>query len=176
MKIIKKNICLIAILSGVVGLSACSQDDALTPDSGTDNGNTIRFTTAIAGFTGSDAAADPATRATINDDGKGSFNNGDKTEIFIAHEDRPESAMIYPAIFRNGTWEADNLTWEGFGNSAELNFFAFSRHAPTWKQSKNSPCPPTRAPRSNTPPPTCFMPPPSTVWKATVPFPSTSAT
>ena len=57
MKIIKKNICLIAILSGVVGLSACSQDDALTPDSGTDNGNTIRFTTAIAGFTGSDAAA-----------------------------------------------------------------------------------------------------------------------
>ena len=41
MKIIKKNICLIAILSGVVGLSACSQDDALTPDSGTDNGNTI---------------------------------------------------------------------------------------------------------------------------------------
>lgn len=59
MKIIKKNICLIAILSGVVGLSACSQDDALTPDSGTDNGNTIRFTTAIAGFTGSDAAADP---------------------------------------------------------------------------------------------------------------------
>lgn len=73
MKIIKKNICLIAILSGVVGLSACSQDDALTPDSGTDNGNTIRFTTAIAGFTGSDAAADPATRATINDDGKGKF-------------------------------------------------------------------------------------------------------
>ena len=33
--------------------------------------------------------------------------------------------MIYPAIFRNGTWEADNLTWEGFGNSAELNFYAF---------------------------------------------------
>lgn len=49
MKIIKKNICLIAILSGVVGLSACSQDDAPTPDGGTDNGNTIRFTTAIAG-------------------------------------------------------------------------------------------------------------------------------
>lgn len=125
MKIIKKNICLIAILSGVVGLSACSQDDAPTPDGGTDNGNTIRFTTAIAGFTGSDATADPGTRATINDNGTGSFNNGDKTEIFIAHEDRPESAMIYPAIFRNGTWEADNLTWEGFGNSAELNFFAF---------------------------------------------------
>ena len=176
MKIIKKNICLIAILSGVVGLSACSQDDAPTPDGGTDNGNTIRFTTAIAGFTGSDATDSPGTRATINDNGTGSFNNGDKTEIFIAHEDRPESAMIYPAIFRNGTWEADNLTWEGFGNSAELNFFAFSRHAPTWKQSKNSPCPPTKAPRSNTPPPTCFMPPPSTVWKATVPFPSTSAT
>lgn len=93
MKIIKKNICLIAILSGVVGLSACSQDDALTPDSGTDNGNTIRFTTAIAGFTGSDAAADPATRATINDDGKGSFNNGDKTEIFIAHEDRAPNPL-----------------------------------------------------------------------------------
>ncbi len=86
MKIINKNICLIAILSGVVGLSACSQDDAPTPDGGTDNGNTIRFTTAIAGFTGSDATADPGTRATINDNGTGSFNNGDKTEIFIAHD------------------------------------------------------------------------------------------
>lgn len=59
MKIIKKNICLIAILSGVVGLSACSQNDAPTPDGGTDNGNTVRFTTAIAGFTGSDATDSP---------------------------------------------------------------------------------------------------------------------
>lgn len=65
----------------MVGLSACSQDDALTPDSGTDNGNTIRFTTAIARFTNSDAADAPGTRATINDDGKGSFANGDETEI-----------------------------------------------------------------------------------------------
>ena len=82
MKIIKKNICLIAILSGVVGLSACSQDDALAPDGGTDNGNTIRFTTSIAGFTGSDAADKLGTRATINpEDGKGSFANGDETTI-----------------------------------------------------------------------------------------------
>ena len=88
MKIIKKNICLIAILSGVVGLSACSQDDAPTPDGGTDNGNTIRFTTAIAGFTGSDATDSPGTRATINDDGKGSFNNGDNCLLYTSPRPR----------------------------------------------------------------------------------------
>ena len=127
MKIIKKNICLIAILSGVVGLSACSQDDALAPDGGTDNGNTIRFTTAIARFTGSDAAADtPGTRATINDeDGTGSFTADDKTTIFIATEGAPETVSIHSAIFRNDTWEADNLMWDGFTDGAELNFHAF---------------------------------------------------
>lgn len=127
MKIIKKNICLIAILSGVVGLSACSQDDALTPaDGAEDNGNAIRFTTAIAGFTGSDAADNPGTRATINDeDGTGSFADNDKTTIFIATEGAPEAVSIHSAIFRNGTWEADNLMWDGFTDGAELNFHAF---------------------------------------------------
>lgn len=126
MKIIKKNICLIAILSGVIGLSACSQDDALAPDGGTDNGNTIRFTTVIAHFTGSDAADNPSTRATINDeDGTGSFTTDDKTEIFIAYEVSPDVVSTYPAIFRNGTWEADGLTWDKFSDGAELNFHAF---------------------------------------------------
>lgn len=127
MKIIKKNICLIAILSGVVGLSACSQDDALTSaDGAEDNGNTIRFTTAIAGFTGSDVADNPGTRATIDpEDGTGSFTADDKTTIFVATEGAPEAVSIHSAIFRNGTWEADNLMWDGFTDGAELNFHAF---------------------------------------------------
>lgn len=126
MKIIKKNICLIAILSGVVGLSACSQDDALAPDGGTDNGNAIRFTTAIARFTGSDAADNPDTRATIDpEDGTGSFTADDKTTIFIVPEGAPEVVSIHSAVFRNDTWEADNLMWDGFTDGAELNFHAF---------------------------------------------------
>ena len=70
--------------------------------------------------------------------------------------------MIYPAIFRNGTWEADNLTWEGFGNSAELNFFAFFP-ARTYMETIQELTLPTRPEHrgANTPPPTCFMPPPS---------------
>ena len=126
MKIIKKNICLIAILSGVVGLSACSQDDALTPDSGTDNGNTIRFTTAIAGFTGSDAAA-PGTRATINDDGKGSFANGDETEIIgIAYTNTGALPVTkgHPATYKDGTWTA-GMTWDEFGEAELVRFSAF---------------------------------------------------
>lgn len=59
-------------------VAGCSQDDAPAPD----GGNAIRFTTSIAHFTGSDAADIPGTRATINDeDGTGSFANGDKTMI-----------------------------------------------------------------------------------------------
>ena len=126
MKIIKKNICLIAILSGVVGLSACSQDDALTPDGGTDYGNVIRFTTAIAGFTGSDAAA-PGTRATINDDGKGSFANGDETEIIgIAYTNTGALPVTkgHPATYKDGTWTTD-MTWDEFGEVELVLFSAF---------------------------------------------------
>ena len=126
MKIIKKNIYLIAILSGVVGLSACSQDDALTPDSGTDNGNTIRFTTAIASFTGSDAAADPATRATIDPDtGKGSFENGDETEIIgFAPTGTSSVTKEHPATYKDGTWTTD-MTWDEFGEVELVLFSAF---------------------------------------------------
>lgn len=127
MKIIKKNICLIAILSGVVGLSACSQDDALTPDGGTDNGNTIRFTTAIARFTGSDAAAGPGTRATINDDGTGSFDNGDETEIIgIAYTNTGALPVTkgHPATYKDGTWTT-GMTWDEFGEAEQVRFSAF---------------------------------------------------
>lgn len=121
MKIIKKNICLIAILSGVVGLSACSQDGNPAPD-----GNTIRFTTALADFTGSDAADNPGTRATINpEDGTGSFTAADETTIFVAVEGSPDAVSIHPAIFRNGTWEAAGLTWDKFSDGVKLNFYAF---------------------------------------------------
>lgn len=124
MKIIKKNICLIAILSGVVGLSACSQDDALTPDGGTDNGNTIRFTTSIARFTGSDA--DPGTRATINpEDGKGSFANGDETTIIgFAYIGTSIVTKEHPAIYKDGTWITD-MTWDEFGEVEFVRFSAF---------------------------------------------------
>lgn len=126
MKIIKKNIFLIAILSGVAGLSACSQDDALALDGGTDNGNAIRFTTVVANFTNGDGPDEPGTRATINDeDGTGNFAAGDETTIFVAYEDSPDVVSTYSAIFRNGTWEADGLTWDQFSAGAELNFHAF---------------------------------------------------
>ncbi|MDC2167451.1 fimbrillin family protein [Bacteroides thetaiotaomicron] len=126
MKIIKKNICLIAILSGVVGLSACSQDDALTPDGGTDNGNTIRFTTAIARFTGSDAADTPGTRATINDeDGTGSFTADDETMIIgSAYTAISIVTKEHPATYKDGTWTTD-MTWDEFGEVEWVRFSAF---------------------------------------------------
>ncbi|WP_106827947.1 fimbrillin family protein [Parabacteroides pacaensis] len=130
MKNKKSNIPAFVAASGLVCLllvAGCSQDDALAPDGGTDDGNTIRFTTAIADFTGSDATDNPGTRATIDPDtGTGSFANGDETTIFVAYEGSNGSVSAYSAIFRNGTWETDNLTWDAFGDgTAELNFYAF---------------------------------------------------
>lgn len=125
MKIIKKNICLIAILSGVVGLSACSRDDALTSaDDAEDNGNTIRFTTAIARFTGNDA--DPATRATINDeDGTGSFADGDETMIMgFVFEAMPTVKKESPATHNGETWTT-TMTWDEFHEGAHVAFSAF---------------------------------------------------
>lgn len=126
MKIIKKNICLIAILSGVVGLSACSQDDALAPDGGTDNGNTIRFTTSIARFTGSDATDDPGTRATIDpEDGTGSFADNDKTMIIgLAYIGTSPVTKEHPATYKDGTWITD-MTWDEFGDVEWVRFSAF---------------------------------------------------
>ncbi|WP_099290593.1 fimbrillin family protein [Butyricimonas sp. Marseille-P3923] len=126
MKIIKKNICLIAILSGVVGLSACSRDDVPAPDGGMDDGNAIRFTTAIADFMGSDAADDPDTRAIINDeDGTGSFDAGDETTIrgFIFNS-TPFVEKEYPATYKDGTWTT-GMTWDEFDEGAEVSFSAF---------------------------------------------------
>lgn len=130
MKNKKSNIPVFVTAAGLVCLllvAGCSQDDALTSaDGAEDNSNTIRFTTSIARFTGTDAAADPGTRATINpEDGTGSFAANDETTIFIAAEGTPEAVSIHSAIFRNGTWEADNLTWDVLGDGHELNFFAF---------------------------------------------------
>lgn len=126
MKIIKKNICLIAILSGVVGLLACSQDDALTPDGGTDNDNIIRFTTAIARFTGNDTAADPGTRAIIDpEDGTGSFANGDETMIIgFTYIGTSPVTKEHPATYKDGTWITD-MTWDEFGEVEFVRFSAF---------------------------------------------------
>lgn len=126
MKIIKKNICLIAILSGVVGLSACSRDDVPAPDGGMDDGNAIRFTTAIAGFTGSDAADTPGTRATIDSDtGTGSFADNDETTIIgFAYTATSIVTKEHPATYRDGTWTT-GMTWDEFDEGAEVSFSAF---------------------------------------------------
>ena len=108
-------------------LAGCSQDDTLTPDGGTDNGNIIRFTTAIADFTGSDAAADnPGTRATINpEDGTGSFEDGDETMIrgFVSTS-MPIVEKEHSATYNGGTWTT-GMTWDEFGEDAEVSFSAF---------------------------------------------------
>lgn len=108
-------------------LAGCSQDDALTSaDGAEDNGNAIRFTTAIAGFTGSDAAADPDTRATINDeDGTGSFANGDETMIIgFAYIGTSPVTKEHPATYKDGAWTTD-MTWDEFGEVEWVRFSAF---------------------------------------------------
>lgn len=118
MKIMHRNIYLIAILLGVVGLSACSQDDTLTPDGGTDNGNAIRFTTAIADFTGD---TDSGTRATIDEtDGIGHFDSGDQIGIYAYTDNSLQVNNIFRTATLNGTaWEYNTpLRWSDVpGNS-----------------------------------------------------------
>jgi len=131
MKNKKSNIPAFVTAAGLACLllvAGCSQDDALTSaDDAPGSGNTIRFTTAIARFTGSDAAADPGTRATINDDGTGSFANGDKTEIIgIAYTNIGALPVTkgHPATYKDGTWTTD-MTWDEFGEAEQVRFSAF---------------------------------------------------
>lgn len=129
MKNKKSNIPAFVTAAGLAYLllvAGCSQDDALAPDGGTDNGNAIRFTTAIAGFTGSDAADNPGTRATINDeDGKGNFANGDETTIIgFAYIGTSIVTKEHPATYKDGTWITD-MTWDEFGEVEFVRFSAF---------------------------------------------------
>ena len=130
MKNKKSNIPTFVSAAGLACLllvAGCSQDDALiSADDAEDNSNAIRFTTAIAGFTGSDAADTPGTRTTINDeDGTGSFANGDETMIrgFIFNS-TPFVEKEHPAAYNGGTWTT-SMTWDEFGEGAEVSFSAF---------------------------------------------------
>lgn len=130
MKNKKSNIPVFVSAAGLACLllvAGCSQDDALTSaDGAEDNGNAIRFTTAIAPFTGSDAADDPGTRATINEeDGKGSFANGDETMIIgYAYIGTSIVTKEHPATYKDGTWTTD-MTWDEFGEVEFVRFSAF---------------------------------------------------
>lgn len=131
MKNKKSNIPAFVTAAGLACLllvTGCSQDDALAPDGGTDKGNAIRFTTAIAGFTGSDATADNSgTRATINpEDGTGSFANNDKTMIIGLANYTVTSFVTkeHPATYKDGTWTTD-MTWDEFGEVEFVRFSAF---------------------------------------------------
>lgn len=123
----RQSACIAVLLAiaATAALTSCSDDD--TPGStAPDNGNAIRFTTAIAPFTGNDAADNPGTRATINDeDGKGNFANGDKTTIIgFAYIGTSIVTKEHPATYKDGTWTTD-MTWDEFGEVEFVRFSAF---------------------------------------------------
>ena len=75
---------------------------------------------------GSDAVENPGARATINDeDGTGSFSNGDETTIMgFVYEAMPPVKKESPATYKDGTWTT-TMTWDEFGEGAHVAFSAF---------------------------------------------------
>lgn len=124
----RQSACIAVLLAiaATAALTSCSDDD--TPGStAPDPGNAIRFTTAIAPFTGSDATtAGPGTRATIDPDtGKGSFATGDKTTIMaFVLESSPMVQKESPATYNGETWTT-TMTWDEFYEGAYVIFSAF---------------------------------------------------
>lgn len=117
----RQSVCIAVLLAiaATAALTSCSDDD--TP------GNAIRFTTAVADFTGSDAADNSGTRATINDEnGTGSFANGDETMIIGFAYTTAMSVVTkeHPATYKDGTWTTD-MTWDEFGEVEWVRFSAF---------------------------------------------------
>ncbi|AZS31255.1 fimbrillin family protein [Butyricimonas faecalis] len=123
-------------------LAGCSQDDVQTPDDGTKDGNAIRFTSTIIDFTGSDAANDPETRATINPDGTGSFTNGDQIRLWTYMVDFPDFIIsdmseMYTLTNNGNTWDGFTPTWDELGEPTDERRRFFSAHYPqqTWGSS-----------------------------------------
>lgn len=105
-------------------LGGCSADDAPVSADGTeDNGNAIRFTTAIARFTNDTG---PGTRATIDPDtGTGSFATGDETTIMaFVLQSNPMVQKESPATYNGETWTT-GMTWDEFYEGAYVIFSAF---------------------------------------------------
>lgn len=123
----RQSVCIAVLLAiaATAALTSCSDDD--TPGStAPDNGNTIRFTTAIADFTGSDAADNPGTRATIDPEtGTGSFAPDDKTTIMaFVLQSSPMVQKESPATYNGETWTT-GMTWDEFYEGAYVIFSAF---------------------------------------------------
>lgn len=100
-----------------------------TPDSGTDNGNTIRFTTAIAGFTGSDAAA-PAHAPPSTTTVRAASPTATKRRLLespiqiqghcLSQKDTPPPTRTERGL--------PGMTWDEFGEAELVRFSAFSRN------------------------------------------------
>lgn len=108
----RQSVCIAVLLAiaATAALTSCSDDN--TPGStAPDNGNTIRFTTAIARFT--------------NDTGTGSFATDDETTIIgFVYEAMPIVPKESPATYNGETWTT-TMTWDEFYEGAYVTFSAF---------------------------------------------------
>lgn len=120
----RQSVCIAVLLAiaATAALTSCSDDN--TPGStAPDNGNTIRFTTAIARFTNDTG---PGTRATIDPDtGTGSFATDDETTIIgFVYEAMTIVPKESPATYNGETWTT-GMTWDEFYEGAYVTFSAF---------------------------------------------------
>lgn len=118
-RINKHPLAAFALACGFALLTACTADEAI--DNSVANDDAIRFTATITG--------NPETRATIADNGTGSFENDDKISLF-AYKGSPQSApSIHTAAYTGQAWTFD-LTWKDLGESSAEGSYYFVAYYP----------------------------------------------
>lgn len=140
MKTTSINSYIAATLLLTAGLAACSQDDALTGGNEIPDNDAIRITATVGDFTDAEAgvAAAADTRANINEDGTGSFENGDEIGLWTFIYDATNISNPYPdapgnmhtLTYESGVWNGFTLTWIDLGEPTDDNDRCFSSFYP----------------------------------------------
>lgn len=96
-------------------LAACNNNELLPKDTSLDNENEIRITATMGNFTAEDGA--PEARATIGEDGTGSFENGDEIGVWSYFRTaQGESGLTSATVTYNssGLLSGFTTTWEDY--------------------------------------------------------------
>lgn len=102
-----------AMLS-LLALAACNNEEILPDRAADSDGSKIRITATMGDFTSEDGA--PGTRASINDDGAGTFGSGDKITFYTTIEkDGTQATPSNTAItltYNGSSWSSTGCMWD----------------------------------------------------------------
>lgn len=107
-----------------LALAACNNEEPLPDGTTTDGGDEIRITATVGHFS---TGSGTDTRATISEEGTGSFVDGDKIGLWTKTATSAQYSNMQGLSYGNGLWSGFTQTWADLGElsiGSPCHFFA----------------------------------------------------